>query len=112
MRARGDDRIRREVSELMQEGRAVLCHLVRLELWNGARGKAERRWLRELETSIETVVTTVPVWDLAMNFAQRSRDAGVTIPASDLVIFACARHYGLRILHRDSHFDSLERIEA
>lgn len=112
MRAKGDDRVRRDVTELMRVNRAVLCDLVRLELWNGAGGDPERRWLRQLETSVETVETTPTVWDRAINLARKSRDKGLTIPASDLVIYACARQYGLKILHRDAHFDSLERLDV
>jgi hypothetical protein len=35
-----------------------------LELWTGI-GEAERRWLRQMESLVETAPTDAAVWDLA-----------------------------------------------
>jgi predicted nucleic acid-binding protein len=107
MRRRGDEATRREVYAALRSGRARFCDLVRLELWNGIGGDAERKWLMELEQSVETVPTDEAVWAEARRLAQETRRQGLTVPATDLLIAACARVHGLEILHRDGHFDRL-----
>lgn len=88
----------------------MLCDLVLLELWNGAHGSSEQRLLRELERDLEKVPTPSAVWEEASNLARSCRKAGVSAPATDLLIAACAEHYGLEILHRDAHFDHIARV--
>ncbi len=86
--------------------------MVRVELWNGARGTNEHRLLRELEAQVETVPTTPEVWALARELARSARGKGITLPAADLVIAACAEHHRLGLIHFDSHFDQLETIRS
>jgi predicted nucleic acid-binding protein len=110
LRPSGDPSVRARVSALTTEDRAVLCDLVRLELWNGARGAGEHRLLRELEQQLETVPTTPEVWDLASALARSARGKGLTVPATDLLIAACAKLHGLGLIHCDTHFDNLEKL--
>jgi len=56
------------------------------------------------------VPITQEVWDLAAVYADRGRGAGVTVKAADLVIFACAKHFGLTLEREDRHFDLLEQL--
>jgi predicted nucleic acid-binding protein len=58
LRPGGDEALRREVRTLVAEGAAVFCDLVLLELWNGARGEAEQRYLASLEEELESLPTT------------------------------------------------------
>lgn len=102
--------MRTRVSDLTANDRAVLCDLVLVELWNGARGTKEHRLLRELEEQLETVPTTPEVWALARELARRARGKGLTVPAADLVIAACADHHRLGLLHQDHHFDQIEDL--
>ena len=94
------------------DDRVVLCDMVRVELWNGARGAQEHRLLRELEEQVETVSTTSEVWALAREVARLARGKGITVAAADLVIAACAEHHGLGLIHYDSHFDQLETLRS
>ena len=112
MRRSGDEATRQEVYSVLRAGRARFCDLVRLELWNGIGGDAERKWLEELEQSVETVPTDERVWAEARRLAQETRRRALTLPATDLLIAACARVHGLEILHRDGHFDRLASIVA
>lgn len=107
MRRRGDEALRGQVKAALWAGRARFCDFVRLELWNGVSGDAERSWLTELEETVETVPTTLAVWAEAKKLAQESRRRGLTLPASDLLIAACAAAHGLDLLHRDKHLDAL-----
>ena len=110
LRRDGDPRVRADVRAIVATGRAVLCDMVVVELWNGARGDAERRVLRDLEGELDKVETSPVVWKAAAELARTCRGAGVSAPAADLLIAACAEHHGLSLLHRDAHFDQIARV--
>ena len=105
LRKDGDAGLRAAVAHLLMAGDAVLCDLVRLELWNGARGERERAELRRIETVLETIPTGPEDWEAARDLARTCRAAGITVPANDLLIAAIARRHGLSLLHADAHFD-------
>ena len=109
LRKDGDRDIRSTVTGLTADGAAVLCDMVRLELWNGARGNAERQLLAELEKELECVPTTIEVWQTAIDLADACRRKGITAPATDLLIAACADHHGLGLFHHDTHFDQISQ---
>ena len=104
LRTDGDLEIRRAVSDLLSDGRAMLCDMVILELWNGARGKTERAQLQRIVDTLDTVPTTADAWSTAVKLARHCRERGVTIPATDLLISAVARHHRIELLHADRHF--------
>lgn len=110
MRSRGDATVRARVDRLVDAGRARLAEIVRLELWNGLNGASQRRFLRAVESALETVPTTSAAWGEARRVADLSRRQGVTVPVADLIVFATARAHGLELLHCDSHFDVLETV--
>jgi len=83
---------------------------VRLELWNGARGEKEKKALKEFEEAMPELEVTAEVWDEACELARRAREAGLTVPATDLLIAACARHHGAAIEAVDPHFAQLAKI--
>jgi predicted nucleic acid-binding protein len=112
LRAEGDPTVRRTVGELTADDRVVLCDAVRLELWNGARSARDHRLLRELEEQLETVPTTPETWALARDLARSARGKGVTVPAADLLIAACAEQHGLGLLHHDIRFERLAKLRA
>jgi predicted nucleic acid-binding protein len=84
--------------------------MVRLELWNGARGEHEKRVIRDLERELPDLLISTEVWGIACSLAQAIRKGGRTIPATDLLIAACARHHGAEIVHDDAHFSALPTI--
>ena len=110
LRPDGDEAVRARVEDVLRAGSARLCPLVRLELWNGAGGERERKVLRELERSIPELDVTEEVWGEARELARRCRAAGVSVPATDLLIAACAFRHGARIEHEDADFDAIERV--
>ncbi|MEO6192847.1 MAG: PIN domain-containing protein [Thermoanaerobaculia bacterium] len=112
LRRDGDPDVRASVSAATAEGRAVFCDLVLLELWNGAHGPSEQRVLRELERDIEKVPTPPAVWEAAFELARACRKAGVTAPATDVLIAACAEYHKLEILHHDAHFNYIARARG
>jgi len=54
---------------------------------------------------------TRPKWS-AFSAPRVQQLSGVTVPLSDLLIFACAKVHGLGIGHDDGHFDELAKLEA
>jgi predicted nucleic acid-binding protein len=84
--------------------------MIRLELWNGARGDREKKALREFEQVLPELEVTAGVWEAAYDLARRARAAGLTIPVADLLIIACARHHGVAIETTDAHFAELEKL--
>jgi predicted nucleic acid-binding protein len=49
-------------------------------------------------------------WVAAIDLPDRTRRRGITVPPSDLVIFACATYHGATLLHRDRHFELLTKL--
>ena len=111
LRRRGDEEVRMRVHKLLIEGQAVWCDMVLLELWNGAKGDYEKKRLGELEKEMVCLPTTPLVWKKARSLARHCQDQGVTAPATDLLIVACARAHEVEIEHQDAHFAAILRIE-
>jgi predicted nucleic acid-binding protein len=86
--------------------------MVRLEMWAGVGNEKERKALREYEAVLPSLTIDDSVWQAAFDFARRARRAGKTIPPSDTLIFACARHHGVEVEHADGHFDMLAALPA
>ncbi len=107
LRRDGDEGVRSRVSLLLQSGHAVLCDIVILELWNGARGESERSKLRQITETLGRVPTTDAVWTAANNLATTCRTQGITVPSTDLLIAATARVHGLELLEADGHFQMI-----
>jgi len=110
LRPDGDAAVRRRVESLVRSGEACWCPMVRLELWNGARGKHESRVLRDLEERLQELEIGPEVWETARDLALKARGGGFTIPATDILIAACARRHGAGIEHADEHFDMLAKV--
>ena len=96
------------VRDWMREDEAALCEMVLVELWNGARGESEKRVLRDLQEVLPVLPISAVVWLKAMSVAQACRGAGVTAPAADVVIAACAFHHGVELEHCDGHLDAVK----
>ncbi|MDI1319985.1 MAG: PIN domain-containing protein [bacterium] len=110
MRRDGDPAVRARVLALMGTGEAAWCDFVRLELWNGLRGAAERKQMEALEADVTNLPTTEAVWTKARELARRARAAGVTVPGPDLVIAACAWAHGVEMEHDDAHLTALAAL--
>ncbi len=104
LRADGDAHTQARVSATLNAGTARWCAMVRLELWSGARGVHEKKVLREFERLVPELPTTAPVWDAAFELTRRCRTAGITVPSTDVLIFACAEYHGAALEHADEDF--------
>lgn len=110
LRERGNPETRRRVHNYLQSGQACWMPMIRLELWNGARGEREKRALREFEQVLVELEVSAAVWEAASDLARRARGAGLTVPAADILIAACARHHGVEIEATDAHFAELAKL--
>ncbi|MBA4386352.1 MAG: hypothetical protein C0404_00115 [Verrucomicrobia bacterium] len=111
LRSRGDKDIRDRVNNLLLAGEAAWCPPVRLELWAGVGNEAERRILREYEQVIPELPVTDAVWQKACDLAHIGRRNGMSLPVTDLLVYACAAENGVEIEHADRHFAEMARID-
>ena len=51
------------------------------------------------------------VWHAAYDLARRARAAGVTVPATDVIILSCARRHGAAIETADADFELLQSVD-
>jgi predicted nucleic acid-binding protein len=110
LRRDGDPEIKARVVTLVREGTAAWCDIVRVELWNGLRGAAEKKQMEELEVDVINLPTSEAVWTRARLLTQRARAKGITVPATDLVIAACAWEHGVEMEHDDAHLTALAAL--
>ena len=110
LRRNGNSRVRERVRGHMQEGRAVWCEIVALELWNGARGTEERRLLKRFEDSIPMLPINSSTWSKSKALARALRNDGQTVPVADIIIAACAIEHAAEIEHHDRHFEAIFKV--
>ena len=110
LRPNRDPKVRSRVEAALTSGEACWCPLARLELWNGAAGDRDRKSLRDFEDVLLELAIDDDVWASAYEFARRARSAGVSVPATDILIAACARRHGADLETADSDFERLAAL--
>jgi len=110
LRPRGNPEVTERVRFLLETGAAAWCPLIKLELWNGARGEHEKRVLRDLARVLPELDIDRAVWKASYELARKARKSGITVPATDLLIAACARRHGVGIEHDDEHLLTLTAL--
>lgn len=110
LRRKGDPTITARVRTLLNAGEAAWCDIVRLELWNGASNDWDRRLLEFLEGNVIKLPTTQDVWQHATQVATFAREKGISVPSTDILIFACGHVHKTPIERNDKHFDLLDQL--
>ena len=110
LRPDGDAAVRRRVEVALRAGEACWCPIVQLELWNGARGGPEQRALRHFAAALPVLPMDDAVWSAACDLAGRARMRGVTVPAADLAIAACAHWHGAALESADKDLERLDGL--
>ena len=110
LRPDGDKKVRARVERALQSGDACWCPMIKLELWNGAAGDREKKVLRDMERALPELAINDDVWKSSFELARRARAKGITVPASDLLIAACARAHAARLESSDSDFELLAKL--
>ena len=111
LRKGGDAVTRNRVEVLLETGEAAWCPIVRLKLWNGAQGQHKKKVLREMEGVIPILDIEQEVWDRAVDLSHNSRKAGFTVPATDILVFACANLHNVELEHHDAHFELIDTVD-
>lgn len=103
LRPGGGPADRERVDAALTSGHACWWPSVQLEPWNGARGKRKRTVLQDFSKALTEPAIYDSVWTEALDMARRARVRGVTVPAADIVIAACAPWHGtaLETAHMD-----------
>jgi hypothetical protein len=81
-----------------------------LELWNGVDGDRNKKVLKDFERLLPELAIDDAVWSAAFDLARRARSAGVSVPATDILIAACAHRHQVELEHADSDFSRLEKL--
>ncbi len=110
LRPNGDPGVRSRVEAALTSGKACWCAPVQLELWNGACGTKERAVLGQLAATVPELPIDEAVWEMAYELARRARAKGVTVPAIDLIIAACARRHSAALESSDADFGLLAQV--
>ncbi len=110
LRESGDTAVRQRVVSALRAGEACWCPMVKLELWNGARGQREQDVLREFDGALTELPIDNVVWAMAYQLARDARARGMTVPAPDLLIFSCAHRHGTVLESADSDFHRLAAL--
>ena len=110
LRPSGDPAVRARVHAALISGQACWCPLVQLELWNGARGRQEHRVLRDFARTLPDLAMDDVVWQAAYDMARRARAQGITVPATDVAIAACALRHGAALETADADFQLLASV--
>ena len=76
------------------------------------RGAQEQSVLRDFARTLPELRIDDGVWQAAYDLARRARAEGVTAPATDVLIAACARRHGAALEYADADFDLLATVDA
>jgi len=105
----GDPEAVAELGELLLSGRAAMTEPVWLELYQGIRGKREEARLVESRKSCIWLVFDETCWKEAAATSRSCLRARVNVPFGDILVYACAQRYGVRLLERDRHFAMIRK---
>lgn len=103
----GDEALEREVAELLNAGQAAMTWPVWTELYQGAKGKREEKALSDWREICLWFEFDEACWKQAAVTARSCQRAGVNVPFGDVLVHACAKRYGVRLLERDRHFSMI-----
>ncbi len=112
LRRGGNAVVKQRVRDLLKDGSVVTCPVVLAELWMGAGSVKDRQDVQELQDVLPCLGLNQQTWDLSYRLAGVCCERGTPVPASDLLIAACAFFHGALIDAEDKHFGTLETYRA
>ena len=107
LRKKPSEAVEGRVDELLAGGLVHTTGIITVELLGGVRSEAEYERLSARLGSLRRIEVTEAVWDLAAELLFNLRRCGVTVPATDAVIAACALTRQAVLVHADGHYDQL-----
>jgi len=102
--------IKSYVEHMIDEDKAVINPVIKLELLSGTKTKREFARLKLRLDSLQEIPIDHKIWDDAQNIAFDLRKRGLQIPTIDILILSCAKFHKITLVHRDKHFDLAGKI--
>jgi len=101
--------LKQMVQEQLEQGMVATMGLIAVEVLQGAPSASVLANLQEDFLGLHWLEIAQDVWLEAGRLGARLRHAGVSLPATDVVIAATAMHYHCPLWHRDQDFTRLAR---
>jgi predicted nucleic acid-binding protein len=108
LRKDGNPQTKEKVLQILGEGSAVTCPVVLAELWMGAGSQKDQEDVSKLQGVLPCLLISGQVWEKSYDLAKACRKNGTPVPASDLIIAACAFYHGAHVEAVDKHFSVLK----
>jgi predicted nucleic acid-binding protein len=109
LRKNGEPLVKARVRQLLESDSARTCPIVLVELWMGAGSEKDQSDVTKLEQKIPQLEINRHVWMRANRLSQLCRRHGTPVPASDVIIAACAFTHGAEIEAVDEHYTNLKQ---
>lgn len=105
LRKDGLQSVQDRVRHILLHGQVFTAGIIRLELLSGAKTDAEFKRLQTRLDALDDAPADHSLWQSAARLAFSLRRQGLTIPATDVLIAACALKTASCLVHADRHFD-------
>lgn len=96
--------------EQMETLNLVTCGMVQIEVLRGVRNPNIKRKLEEFMSVMIFVTTDNLLWAEAAELAWQLDRQGRVLPATDVLIAACALRSGAEVLTHDKHFEDIPHL--
>lgn len=101
-----------ELSSRARRMDLATCGMVQMEVLRGMRVPRLRDALRQFMSVMLYAATDFRMWDAATEIAWQLDRKGVTLPAQDLIIAACAQRLDSAVLTLDHHFHDVPNLHV
>lgn len=108
-RPQGPAGLKRRLQAELERGTIATMGLIAVEVLQGAPTASVLASLEEDFLGFHWLEMSQPVWLEAARLGARLRQAGASVPATDVVIASAALHYRCRLWHRDEDFTRIAR---
>ena len=102
--------IKKAVLLAIQENTAAVNGIIKVEILLFTSNKGDYKKLLSDFSSFHWFELKQDVFDLASEMGRELRRKGITIPATDLIIAACARANNTMLIHFDNHFEKIAQF--
>ena len=100
-----------ELAQAVRSGLAMICPVIRVEIWSGIKGKREEAIFREMTELCPSLPMDDKTWQAADTLGRVAHQTGLNCPLADILIVACAKRHGAAVMHRDKHLAALMALK-
>ena len=109
-RKSGDRHYKKNIITILTENKAAICGIIKTEILVHTKTKKEYRLIKSDFYGLTWFETDINVYNKASEIGFSLKKKGITIPATDLIIAACALTNNSFLLHFDKHFEQIKKI--